>query len=609
MLDAIALTNIPRRIRRAPLRLAAALFGAILLAIAGGFHRIQAATHTPPNILIILVDDLGYADLGYTGSADAHTPNIDRLARDGVSFPNGYVPSPVCSPSRAGLLTGRHPARFGLDVNIPYAPTDESAGLPLTETLLPEYLRQAGYRTGIVGKWHLGAAPPFRPLRRGFDWRYGHLGDYHDYYQMNTALNPNALPLLPPAERHRDMSGFGKQITTQLTSRAISFATQSDEPFFLYLAYDAAHTPHLPAAKTAQKYAHIQDAQRRDYLARVDELDFNIGWLVNSLKNSGQWRNTMVFFLSDNGGDARYADNLPLRSGKRSLYEGGIRVPFAASWPAEWPQGATYEPPVSSLDIAATALAAAGGAIDPARPLDGVDLSPFIRGELTGNPHDALFWRAQRPDDPALYRFAVRGGGEDDFKIIREDFGGETELFNLWSDPDETRDLADSRPDKAAELVGLWDAWNANNAPDSIIPSKSPSPPPDSFVLAHAEKAALADAIAEFQPGDYGYPAANSRYDLYIDGKSLLYIRQDCALEDTYDRFFLHIFPQDAAFLPDDSAGLEFVGYDFRFSAAGVMLSGDCIAKAPLPYYAISRIRTGQFSGGNRIWTADFAPP
>ena len=596
------------RMRRAPVRIAAALFGALLLAVAGGFHRAQARDYAPPNILVILVDDLGYGDLGYTGAADAHTPNIDRLAREGIAFPNGYVPSPVCSPSRAGLLTGRHPSRFGLDVNIPYAPADESVGLPLSETLLPEYLRQAGYRTGVVGKWHLGAADPYHPLRRGFDWRYGYASN-DAYYRANTALNPAALPLLPPAERSRDTSGFGKHLTTRLTARAISFATESSRPFFLYLAYDAAHTPHLPAAKTAQKYAHIRDEQRRAYLARVDELDFNIGWLMNSLKESGQWRNTIVFFLSDNGGDARYADNLPLRSGKRSLYEGGIRVPFAASWPIGWPQGATYDPPVSSLDIAATALAMAGGAIDPALPLDGVNLDPFIRGALPGNPHDALFWRAQRPDAPTLYRFAVRGGGESDFKLIREDFGGATELFNLGSDADETRDLADRQPDKATELAELWDAWNAGNAPDSAIPTKSPSPPPDSFTLAHSEKAALADALDNFQPGDYGYPAARSSYDVYIDGKSLLYIKQECAPQDTYERFYLHIFPRDDANLPANRRELGFVGYNFRFSAAGVMLGDACIAKAPLPYYGIARIRTGQYSGANQVWRAEFAPP
>lgn len=210
MVHTSILRNIPRyichsltagRTRRAPVRLAAALFGALLLAVAGGFHRAQARDYAPPNILIIIVDDLGYGDLGYNGATDAHTPNIDRLAREGVAFPNGYVPSPVCSPSRAGLLTGRHPARFGLDVNIPYAPDDERIGLPLTETLLPEYLRQTGYRTGIVGKWHLGAAVPYHPLRRGFDWRYGYASN-DAYYRANTALNPDALPLLPPDERN-----------------------------------------------------------------------------------------------------------------------------------------------------------------------------------------------------------------------------------------------------------------------------------------------------------------------------------------------------------------------------------------------------------------------
>lgn len=426
-----------------------------------------------PNFVVIFVDDLGYNDVSYNGATEIETPNIDRLAEEGVSFSNGYVVHPFCGPSRAGLMTGRYPARFGMEYNVAYAPLDAGHGLPVEEKTMATYLKEAGYRTGIVGKWQLGAAPVFHPLNRGFDYFYGFLGGAHDYFHIDiTRPGTEYLPL----NENRGATGMDGYLTDTLTDRAVSFVQERrEEPFLLYLAYNAPHTPLQAPDELVEKYSHIEDENRRLYLAMVDSLDDNVGRVLNALERSGVRDDTVVFFLSDNGGvssavhaDLDWADNAPLSSGKESFLEGGIRVPFVASWPAKWPKGVTFEPMVSSLDIAATAVALAGSTPDSDRPLDGMDLDPFIRGEKVGEVHESLFWR-QSSRTPNLTQFAIRSG---DAKLIKDNPEGEAQLFNLAQDPGETDDLIGNDTETAARLAELWNAWNRDNI-QNIYPEAS----------------------------------------------------------------------------------------------------------------------------------------
>ena len=433
-----------------------------------------------PNIVLIFVDDLGYNDVSYNGATEIRTPNIDRLAEEGVVFTNGYVAHPFCGPSRAGLMTGRYPVRFGMDWNVAYAPFDPDHGLPVEERTMATYLQQAGYRTGLVGKWQLGAAPPFHPLNRGFNEFFGFLGGSHDYFNVDLSYAPRRAPLSPvtehllPLNENYSATGFSGYLTDVLTDRAVDFIRGQDEPFFLYLAYNAPHTPLQAPAELVLKYAYIDDEPRRTYLAMVDSLDQNVGRIMRALDVAGKRDNTLIFFLSDNGGvspypnreDLTWADNSPLRHGKVRFFEGGIRVPFIASWPARWPQGITYDPMVISLDIAATALALADVPADADRPLDGVNLDPFMRGETTDTPHDALFWR-QWSKDMSRTLYAVRAG---DAKLIKDPAEGEAALFDLKSDPGETRNRIHEDPDTAARLGSLWNDWNRENSA-SLFPS------------------------------------------------------------------------------------------------------------------------------------------
>ncbi len=443
-----------------------ALAGAILSGAIGG-RAVQAAPLRAerPNVVLILVDDLGYNDVGFQGATDIRTPNIDRIAREGVVFTNGYVASAVCAASRAGLLTGRYPARFGMDGNIPYAPFDSHIGLPVRQTTFARRLQAAGYRTGLVGKWHLGAAPRFLPRNRGFDYFFGFVGGGHTYWGRDVdaanLTNWARTPIIDNAAAA--VLQDDDYLTDVLTDRAIGFIqAKSKAPFFLYLSYNAPHTPLQAPHKLIRKYAHIPRDKRRRYLAMVDSLDANVGRLLDALEKSGRRDNTVLFFLSDNGGfrdfgrkNPGWADNRPLRGGKTAHYEGGIRVPFVASWPRAWPQGETYEPMVISLDIASTVMALAGRPIR----LDGVNLDPYLRGAAAGPPHKALFWRHG-------VRYAVRAG---DLKLIRGKTVGPTELFNLREDVGETRDLMGADPEAGRRLVRLWNEWNQKNAPDPIF--------------------------------------------------------------------------------------------------------------------------------------------
>ncbi|HEY3324063.1 MAG TPA: sulfatase [Planctomycetota bacterium] len=404
-----------------------------------------------PNILLIVGDDMGYGDVGFHGCKDIPTPNLDSLAKSGVRFTNGYVSGPYCSPTRAGLLTGRYQQRFGHEFN-----PAGNHGLPLTEATLADRLKAAGYATGLVGKWHLGANPDMHPQKRGFDEFFGFLGGAHSYFATAGMLRGTE----PLKELDYTTDAFGRE--------AVAFIDKhKDQPWFLYLAFNAVHTPMHATDDRLAKFDKIEEKQRRTYDAMMLAMDENIGRVCKHLAESGLAENTLVMFISDNGGPTmpgttiNGSRNDPLRGSKRTTLEGGIHVPFVVCWPGHL-KPAVFEQPAIQLDLHATVLAAAGVDIKPEWKLDGVNLMPFLNGEKTGAPHESLFWRLGA-------QMAIRAG---DFKLVRYDSNADTQagrrqpvtaakLYNLASDLGETKDLAATMPDKLKELQAKWDGWNA----------------------------------------------------------------------------------------------------------------------------------------------------
>ncbi|MBL9200584.1 MAG: sulfatase-like hydrolase/transferase [Opitutaceae bacterium] len=417
----------------------------------------SAAAASRPNILLIVSDDQGYADVGFHGSKEVPTPHLDRLAAGGVVFTHGYVSHPFCSPTRAGLLTGRYQHRFGHENNPFYDPADKREGLPLSEKLLPEYLRAAGYATGWIGKWHLGATPEHKPSRRGFAETFGFIGGGHRF----TNWSPNiATEYLVPIERNDAPVEVKEHLTTALGREAAAFVTRHRAaPWFLYLAFNAPHSPNEPTPERLARFASIADPKRRAYVAQVSLMDDAIGDTLAALRASGQEERTLVFFFSDNGGPIgpNSSMNTPLRDAKGTVYEGGVRVPFVVRWPEKVKAGARFEPAASSLDVFTTTLAAAGVPPPNDRVRDSVDLVPFLTGEKKGEPHAALFWRAQRG------QWAVRTGAEG-WKLVRQ-AGKPDELYKLSVDPAETTDLAAKEPARVAALSAQIAEWDKQMIP------------------------------------------------------------------------------------------------------------------------------------------------
>lgn len=400
-----------------------------------------------PNIIVILADDLGYGSIGCQGS-DIPTPAIDGIAKNGVRFTNGYVSCPVCSPTRAGLLTGRYQQRFGHEFNPGGGPEAAQRGLPLSETTLAQRLQALGYVTGLVGKWHLGNAPGERPLRRGFDEFFGFLGGAHSYLDP-TVASVNAV------RRGDEPVGEKEYLTDAFTREAIAFVERhKDRPFFLYLSYNAVHTPMHAAPRHAERFREISDPKRRAFASMLTAMDEGIGKLLEKLRAAGIEDDTLLFFLSDNGGPTggNTSRNDPLRGVKGQAFEGGIRVPFLLQWKRQLPAGKVFEAPVIALDIAPTAIAAAGG--QPPADLDGVDLLPYLSGAKAGPPHEFLYWRYGR-------QRAIRQGK---WKLL-EMPGQPARLYDLEADIAEAKDLADSNRETFERLDAAWRKWDAELAP------------------------------------------------------------------------------------------------------------------------------------------------
>lgn len=407
----------------------------------------------PPNILLIVGDDMGYADVGFHGCTDIPTPHLDSLARSGVICSQGYVSGPYCSPTRAGLLTGRYQQRFGHEFN----PSGPEQGLPVTQSTIADRLQGAGYVTGLVGKWHLGAGKQMHPQQRGFSEFFGFLGGSHSYFEPAGFLRGTE----PIVEMDYATDAFANEATAFVDRHQA-------KPWFLYLAFNAVHTPMDATDERLAKFSHITDKKRRTYNAMMLAMDDAIGAVITKLAETNQYQDTLVMFISDNGGPTmpgvtvNGSVNAPLRGSKRTTLEGGIRVPFVLSWPGRL-KPARFEKPVIQLDLAATAIAAAGLQNDP--NLDGVNLLPFLDESQSQSPHEALYWRLGK-------QMAVRSG---DYKLVRYDSNADTltgknnqpvsvaKLYNLADDIGETKDLAMAMPEKVAELQAKWDAWDVDN--------------------------------------------------------------------------------------------------------------------------------------------------
>jgi arylsulfatase A-like enzyme len=446
-----------------------------LLVLSGGLAAIAASgasaasSDGSPNILLIVADDLGYNDVGFQGCRDIPTPNIDRLAGSGTRCSSGYVSYPVCSPSRAGFLTGRYQQRFGYEFNPAYNPADPIQGLPLSEVTLGDALRKAGYTTGIVGKWHQGTHPQFHPNRRGFDEFFGFLGGGHRYLagvsgivEIGAGKKAKAggdAESNAPMMRNTVVVPEEGELTTRLGAESAAFINhhaRDAKPWFLYMAFNAPHTPLQARTDLLERFSGIADEKRRTYAAMVTALDESIGRAIAALEAGGVRERTLIFFFSDNGGpmtkrNANTSRNTPLRGQKGDVFEGGVRVPFIVSWPGSVPAGRTYDFPVSSLDVFPTALAAAHSKPDPKRSLDGVDLRPYLNGTKKTAPHARLFWRMDGGE-----AFAVREG---DWKWMRT-YDNPPELYNLKDDLGETRNIATTHPEIAARLAAASEAWN-----------------------------------------------------------------------------------------------------------------------------------------------------
>jgi len=427
------------------------LFIAALVSCASAFARASQAGSEAvrPNILILIADDLGYADAGVQGCTDVPTPNIDSIAQNGVRFTSGYVSAPVCSPSRAGLITGRYQTHFGHELNHPLA-DGAPVGMPVDQKTFADWMKEAGYVTGHIGKWHLGnpKLPQYSPRARGFAESV--------WFPGQRKLPPLTLFRNGAAEKTDD-----RYVDEAMAREAGAFINRhAEQPWFLYVAFLTPHEPLDVPSGANVDFNGIADLTRRKCVAMISLLDTSVGRVLKALRDSGQDRRTLIVFMSDNGAPPKNGSrNTPLRGGKGTTWDGGIREPFLMQWTDVLPQGKVVDEPVISLDLLPTALAATGVKLPAGNAIDGVNLLPYLTGQASQPPHQALFWRYGA-------QMAVRVG---DWKltqaISREALPPaiQTGLFNITKDPGERNDLAATHPEKIVELRKLWDEWNRKN--------------------------------------------------------------------------------------------------------------------------------------------------
>ncbi len=412
----------------------------------------QAHGQDQPNIILIMADDLGYGDLSIHGSKQIKTPNIDRLALSGVICSEGYVSAPVCSPSRAGVLTGRNQVLFGHDNNIGGTQPGfdpNYLGLPLTEVTIAERLKSLGYTTGIIGKWHLGELPAYHPGKRGFDEYWTYKRGSHDYF---TAIQ-GGQGIKEAIDCNYKKVDSINYLTDDKGDEAVDFIQRhSKSPFFLFVSFNAPHTPLQAEAEDLALYGHITHEKRRTYAAMVHRLDVNVGKIVEEVENAGLRQKTLLVFMSDNGGPVthNYSINAPYNGMKGILLEGGIHVPFILSWPGHLKGNSLFDKPVVSTDLAPTFLAIAGGKIEEGEfDGKGINLMPFLTQERDTAPHKQMLWKF-------TISAAIREGK---WKLIRLP-DRLPMLFDLSQDISEQNNVAMSNLEITTRLLRVLGKWD-----------------------------------------------------------------------------------------------------------------------------------------------------
>ena len=409
-----------------------------------------------PNIILLFADDAGYADFGFQGSTTMKTPNLDKLASQGVRFTQGYVSDATCGPSRAGLLTGRYQQRFGFEENnVPgymsaaSATDGDEMGLPITEKTIADYLKELGYQTAVFGKWHQGGADRFHPTKRGFDEFLGFRGGARPYFPYDQAPKDSQKKLERGFGHFEEQQGY---LTDVLAKEAVQFIEKNKEqPFFIYLAFNAVHTPMDALASDLQQFPSLK-GNRQKVAAMTLAMDRACGKVLDKVAELGLDENTIIVFTNDNGGptDRNASSNYPLSGTKSSQLEGGIRVPFLMKWPAKLTPQTVYHQPVITLDLLPTFFVAGGGQELTLKNIDGVNLLPFLEGKVEGRPHQQLFWKRD-------VRAVIRNG---DWKLIRYS-DRPAELYLLSEDIAENHDLASKYPDKVKAMFKQLYEWES----------------------------------------------------------------------------------------------------------------------------------------------------
>ena len=427
----------------------------VILILIMGFQMTIMA-QKKPNIIFLFCDDAGYADFGFQGSKIMKTPNLDKLAKSGALCTQGYVTDATCAPSRAGLMTGKYQQRFGYEeINVPGYMSENSKflgddmGLPLDQVTMADYLKKLGYTSAMIGKWHLGDADRFHPMKRGFDEFYGFRGGDRSYYAYKGELKGINLD-------KRMESGIGNfeepngYATDVFGEKAVSFIERNkDKPFFLYLAFNAVHTPVEVTPEDLKQFPNLVGT-RQELAAMTLALDRACGKVLDKLKELGLEENTIVVFSNDNGGptDNNASINLPLSGTKSNHLEGGLRVPFLVSWPNHIKANTVYNYPVSTLDLLPTFYVAGGGNLADLKDIDGVNLIPFLKGENTARPHEKMYWKKE---NRGVFR-------ENDWKLIRFP-DRPAELYDISKDISEEHDLATKYPERVRKMYKQLFAW------------------------------------------------------------------------------------------------------------------------------------------------------